>query len=121
MNVDISPNFPPMSSCTAAAPLGSGSVGGGSSTPSRSMRWIMWGPSLCSGRRQLGGPTHASGGKSARRPLRDANFVAEADGARNHDVAPDPERHVVLAAQRRERLECGRVGAARLRVARGDD
>ena len=29
MNVDISPNRPPMSSCTAAAPSGSGSDGGG--------------------------------------------------------------------------------------------
>src|SRR3954447_7692793 len=42
MNVDISPNFPPMSSWTAAAPAGSGSDGGGISTPSRSMRLIMW-------------------------------------------------------------------------------
>ena len=31
MNVDISPNLPPSSSCTAAAPTGSGSDGGGSS------------------------------------------------------------------------------------------
>ena len=29
MNVDISPNLPPMSSWTAAAPSGSGSEGGG--------------------------------------------------------------------------------------------
>src|SRR5215203_5302114 len=40
MKVDISPNLPPMSSWTAAAPFGSGSDGGGSSTPRRSMRWI---------------------------------------------------------------------------------
>src|SRR5215213_611521 len=41
MNVDISPKRPPMSSWTAAAPSGSGSVGGGNWTPSRSMRWII--------------------------------------------------------------------------------
>src|SRR3954454_12710705 len=42
MNVDISPKRPPMSSCTAAAPAGSGSDGGGSSVPRRSRRRIMW-------------------------------------------------------------------------------
>ena len=42
MKVDISPNFPPRSSCTAEAPIGSGSDGGGSSACSRSMRMITW-------------------------------------------------------------------------------
>src|SRR4051794_14205980 len=41
MSVDISPKRPPMSSWTAFAPSGSGSDGGGSSVPSRSMRRIM--------------------------------------------------------------------------------
>src|SRR5688500_18760117 len=40
MNVDISPKRPPMSSCTAAAPAGSGSEGGGSSSCMRSLRLI---------------------------------------------------------------------------------
>src|SRR4051794_16922426 len=41
MSVDISPKRPPISSCTAAAPAGSGSDGGGSSVCQRSMRRIM--------------------------------------------------------------------------------
>ena len=41
MKVDISPNLPPSSSWTAAAPTGSGSDGGGSSVCSRSTRRIM--------------------------------------------------------------------------------
>jgi hypothetical protein len=41
MNVDISPNRPPMSSLTAAAPAGSGSDGGGSSVAIRSKRRII--------------------------------------------------------------------------------
>src|SRR3954451_9708495 len=44
MKVDISPNFPPSSSCTADAPCGSGSDGGGISVCSRSIRRIMRGP-----------------------------------------------------------------------------
>src|SRR6185436_16167129 len=51
MNVDISPNLPPRSSCTAAAPTGSGSDGGGSSVSSRSMRMIIVSPSMDGGRR----------------------------------------------------------------------
>src|SRR3954451_19975907 len=43
MKVDISPKRPPISSCTAAAPAGSGSDGGGSSVCQRSMRRIMSG------------------------------------------------------------------------------
>ena len=54
MNVDISPNLPPSSSCTAAAPTGSGSDGGGSSACRRSMRRIMWSPRSF-GRRGCGG------------------------------------------------------------------
>src|SRR5918912_614755 len=46
MKVDISPNLPPISSCTAAAPSGSGSDGGGSSVPHRSRRRII-ATSLC--------------------------------------------------------------------------
>src|SRR3954453_14426422 len=46
MSVDISPKRPPMSSWTAFAPSGSGSDGGGSPGPSRSMRRIM-GTSWC--------------------------------------------------------------------------
>src|SRR5512132_2705946 len=42
MKVDISPNLPPSSSCTAEAPTGSGSDGGGSSVCRRSMRRIMF-------------------------------------------------------------------------------
>src|SRR3954469_19159618 len=41
MKVDISPNLPPISSWTTAAPAGSGVEGGGSSIWSRSMRRIM--------------------------------------------------------------------------------
>src|SRR3954454_14201693 len=41
MNVDISPNLPPRSSCTTAAPAGSGDDGGGSSVWMRSRRRIM--------------------------------------------------------------------------------
>src|SRR5918994_2925807 len=52
MNVDISPKRPPISSWTAAAPSGSGSDGGGSSTASRSMRWIMETSSWTDGRSQ---------------------------------------------------------------------
>src|SRR3954467_13528808 len=44
MKVDISPKRPPISSCTAAAPAGSGSDGGGSSVSQRSMRRIMSSP-----------------------------------------------------------------------------
>src|SRR5215204_3158111 len=40
MKVDISPNLPPISSWTIAAPAGSGSDGGGSSVWSRSIRRI---------------------------------------------------------------------------------
>src|SRR3954465_4549127 len=41
MSVAISPKRPPISSCTAAAPAGSGSDGGGSSVCQRSMRRII--------------------------------------------------------------------------------
>ena len=44
MKVDISPKRPPSSSWTTDAPLGSGSEGGGSSMPRRSMRRIMGSP-----------------------------------------------------------------------------
>ena len=43
--VDISPNLPPSSAWTAAAPAASGSNGGGRATPSRSMRVITEAPS----------------------------------------------------------------------------
>src|SRR3954447_16003088 len=42
MSVDISPKRPPISSCTAAAPAGSGSEGGGSSASHLSTRKIIW-------------------------------------------------------------------------------
>src|SRR4051812_1127633 len=44
MKVDSSPNLPPISSWTTAAPAGSGVDGGGSSIWSRSMRRITAGP-----------------------------------------------------------------------------
>src|SRR3954447_20235265 len=50
MKVDISPNLPPSSSWTTAAPAGSGLEGGGSSVWMRSMRRIMvvpWGRRIC--------------------------------------------------------------------------
>src|SRR3954454_22711505 len=68
MNVDISPKRPPMSSWTAAAPAGSGSVGGGSSTPSRSMRRITAGLLIVMCRRSPRRPRRAltdPGGASA--------------------------------------------------------
>src|SRR3954463_3473072 len=43
MSVDISPKRPPISSCTADAPTGSGSDGGGSSVCHLSIRRIIWG------------------------------------------------------------------------------
>src|SRR4051812_37829470 len=109
MNVDISPNLPPMSSCTAAAPLGSGSDGGGSSTPSRSMRWIMRGPRFTSGVRRRPYPAVVAAHTAFRR-LGDRNVVAEANPAGDDDLAPDAERDVALAAQRRQPLERGGVG-----------
>src|SRR3954452_6177095 len=57
MSVDISPKRPPISSCTAAAPAGSGSDGGGSSVCQRSMRriiYLSWG--LERVQRRLSGP-----------------------------------------------------------------
>src|SRR5918992_3603499 len=53
MNVDSSPKRPPISSCTAAAPSGSGSDGGGSSVPQRSRRKIM---ETSRGGVEVGGP-----------------------------------------------------------------
>src|ERR1700709_1975967 len=51
MKVDISPNFPPSSSWTIEAPLGSASVGGGISACRRSSRMIIFvSPHWCSGR-----------------------------------------------------------------------
>src|SRR5688572_8338833 len=47
MKVDISPNFPPSSSCTAAAELGEGLSGWGSSVWSLSNRVIMDWVSFC--------------------------------------------------------------------------
>src|SRR5215211_6323693 len=117
MNVDISPNLPPMSSWTAAAPLGSGSVGGGSSTPRRSMRWIMWGPTFGRGQ-PVRSPYPPPGGRdAAARSLPDRYGVAEREAARRDDVAPDAERHVALAG---ERLERRHVGGAGVGVAGGD-
>src|SRR3954447_13550652 len=82
MKVDISPKRPPMSSWTAAAPSGSGSLGGGSSLASRSMRRIIL--SLLVG----------NGPPCAPRPLadhaRDRRTVTGAwqDGAMVHHVEP---------------------------------
>src|SRR3954469_9313738 len=67
MNVDISPNRPPISYWTVEAPFGSGSEGGGSSVPQRSRRRIIW--NLLGGT-GLGTPNRATqrlGGKRDRR------------------------------------------------------
>src|SRR4051812_24109124 len=53
MKVDISPNLPPSSSWTTAAPAGSGLEGGGSSVWMRSMRKIMVVPWIVESVRQI--------------------------------------------------------------------
>src|SRR5215217_4323754 len=122
MKVDISPKRPPISSWTAAAPSGSGSDGGGSSTPSRSMRWIMQ-ASLPSGTASVPATRWAQPLRRARRN-RDAaerpDGIAQRYATRPQHLAPQAEADVALAAQRRERREHRRVGRAALRVARGD-
>src|SRR4051812_47243742 len=68
MSVDISPKRPPISSCTAWAPAGSGSDGGGSSVPTRSIRKITG--SSFSGRRRLPGGAVRYRGRSELCPFR---------------------------------------------------
>ncbi len=122
MNVDISPNRPPISSWTAAAPSGSGSLGGGSSTPSRSMRWIMWAFALGG----LGRPPYPStrcahGASVPNVTVRRAPRRRPCGSApRRDDLAPQPEVHAVLAAERDERLEHRLVAAAAGGIERGD-
>src|SRR5918999_1403352 len=104
MRVDISPKRPPISSWTAEAPSGSGSDGGGSSTWSRSKRWIM--RHLASdGGTGSGRPTRSAAPDSALRPNRDRSTglhaVADANAPGRQHLAPDPEGDVVLAAELR--------------------
>src|SRR3954465_7757909 len=70
MNVDISPKRPPINSCTAAAPSGSGSDGGGSSVAMRSMRLINGFPSPRAYRSSASSPTTGARNVYAVRPLR---------------------------------------------------
>src|SRR5215210_757141 len=83
MSVDISPKRPPMSSWTAFAPSGSGSEGGGSSVPSRSMRRIMWGPP----------GTAWTGGGATRAPRALRRGLGRELPARRVDVTPAREPH----------------------------
>src|SRR5688500_18982013 len=97
MSVDISPKRPPISSCTACAPAGSGSDGGGSSVAQRSKRKIISGHPTRGGRRLPSGLVLDRGG-SGMWPL-DAHGDREARGR----AAPAEEDLAVPAPARRLR------------------
>src|SRR4051794_25984824 len=108
MRVDISSKRPPISSCTAAAPAGSGSDGGGSSVCHLSTRKIIWGLLLIWNDSRTACPARATANRGLTPTCARVRAVSHAEREAPPDLPQRPPRGLdrrARARQARARLE----------------